>query len=166
MALACIGWSEESDRDHRLYDKVKETVEALLRTSDDDIGVFERTARGFREFRRDRQKRAGTCRTASGGATRGREKLHQGTAHRRDEIRRRLEGRHLPAMIQSVLTRPWANCLVLTLLRQGRNSKEWKQALRFADEFVWSVEEKQNESDKARLRSLLPVIEKHLRHGT
>jgi hypothetical protein len=68
-------------------------------------------------------------------------------------------------MIQSVLTRPWANYLVLTLLRQGEDSKEWKQALRFADEFVWSVEEKHNESDKARLRSLLPVIEKHLRHG-
>jgi hypothetical protein len=68
-------------------------------------------------------------------------------------------------MIQSVLTRPWANYLVLTLLRQGEDSKEWKQALRFADEFVWSVEDKRNESDQARLRSLLPVIEKHLRHG-
>ena len=40
-----------------------------------------------------------------------------------DEIRKRIEGRQLPEMMQSVLTRPWANYLVLTLLRQGEDSK-------------------------------------------
>jgi len=165
MAMACIGWSEESDRDHRLHDKVRETVEALLKDFDDDIGVFERTRVDFENFVETGKKRAELAEQRAAEATRGREKLHQARRIAADEIRRRLEGRHLPAMIQSVLTRPWANYLVLTLLRQGEESKEWKQALRFADEFVWSVEEKHNESDKARLRSLLPVIEKHLRHG-
>jgi hypothetical protein len=165
MAQACIGWSEESDRDHRLHDKIKETVEALLKDFDDDIGVFERTRVDFENFVETGKKRAELAEQRAAEATRGREKLHQARRVAADEIRHRLEGRHLPAMIQSVLTRPWANYLVLTLLRQGEDSKEWKQALRFADEFVWSVEEKHNEADKARLRSLLPVIEKHLRHG-
>jgi hypothetical protein len=165
MALACIGWSEESDRDHRLYDKIKETVEVLLRDFDDDIGVFERGRVDFENFVETGKKRAELAEQRAAEATRGREKLHQARRIAADEIRSRLEGRNLPAMIQSVLTRPWANYLVLTLLRQGEESKEWKQALRFADEFVWSVEDKHNESDKARLRSLLPVIEKHLRHG-
>ncbi len=40
MAQACVGWSEESDRDHRLYDKVKNTVESLLKDFDDDVTVF------------------------------------------------------------------------------------------------------------------------------
>ena len=165
MAMACIGWSEESDRDHRLYDKIKETVEALLKDFDDDIGVFERTRVDFEAFVETGKKRAELAEQRAAEATRGREKLHQARRIAADEIRRRLDGRQLPAMIQSVLTRPWANYLVLTLLRQGEDSKEWKQALRFADEFVWSVEDKHNDTDKARLRSLLPVIEKHLRHG-
>jgi hypothetical protein len=165
MAQACIGWSEESDRDHRLFDKVKETVEALLKDFDDDIGVFERTRVDFEAFVETGKKRAELAEQRAAEATRGREKLHQARRIAADEIRRRLDGRQLPAMIQSVLTRPWANYLVLTLLRQGEDSKEWKQALRFADEFVWSVEDKHNDADKARLRSLLPVIEKHLRHG-
>jgi Protein of unknown function (DUF1631) len=165
MALACIGWSEESDRDHRLYDKVKETVEALLKDFDDDIGIFERMRVDFENFVETGKKRAELAEQRAAEATRGREKLHQARRIAADEIRRRINGRELPAMIQSVLTRPWANYLVLTLLRQGEDSKEWKQALRFADEFVWSIEEKSNEADKARLRSLLPVIEKHLRHG-
>jgi hypothetical protein len=165
MAQACIGWSEESDRDHRLYDKVKETVENLLKDFDDDIGIFERARIDFENFVDTSKKRAELAEQRAAEATRGREKLHQARRIAAAEIRHRIEGRQLPAMIQSVLTRPWANYLVLTLLRQGEDSKEWKQALRFADEFVWSVEDKRNESDQARLRSLLPVIEKHLRHG-
>ena len=165
MAMACIGWSEESDRDRRLYDKVKEIVEALLKDFDDDIGIFERMRVDFENFVETGKKRAELAEQRAAEATRGREKLHQARRIAAAEIRGRIEGRQLPAMIQSVLTRPWANYLVLTLLRQGEDSKEWKQALRFADEFVWSVEDKQNEADKARLRSLLPVIEKHLRHG-
>jgi hypothetical protein len=165
MAQACIGWSEESDRDHRLYDKVKETVEGILKDFDDDIGIFERARVDFENFVETGKKRAELAEQRAAEATRGREKLHQARRIAAAEIRGRIEGRQLPAMIQSVLTRPWANYLVLTLLRQGEDSKEWKQALRFADEFVWSVEEKSNEADKARLRSLLPVIEKHLRHG-
>jgi hypothetical protein len=165
MAMACIGWSEEADRDHRLYDKIKDTVEALLKDFDDDIGIFERMRVEFENFVDTGKKRAELAEQRAAEATRGREKLHQARRIAADEIRHRIDGRKLPAMIQSVLTRPWANYLVLTLLRQGEDSKEWKQALRFADEFVWSVEEKSNESDKARLRSLLPVIEKHLRHG-
>jgi hypothetical protein len=165
MAMACIGWSEESDRDHRLYEKVKDTVETLLKDFDDDIGIFERMRVDFENFVETGKKRAELAEQRAAEATRGREKLHQARRIAADEIRRRINGRELPAMIQSVLTRPWANYLVLTLLRQGEDSKEWKQALRFADEFVWSIEEKSNEADKARLRSLLPVIEKHLRHG-
>ena len=165
MAQACIGWSEESDRDHRLYDKVKDSVELLLKDFDDDVGIFERMRADFENFVDTSKKRAELAEQRAAEATRGREKLHQARRIAATEIRKRIDGRQLPSMIQSILTRPWANYLVLTLLRQGEESKEWKQALRFADEFIWSAEDKIGDADKARLRSLLPVIEKHLRHG-
>jgi len=72
---------------------------------------------------------------------------------------------NLPAVVHTVLSRPWANYLVLTLLRQGEESDEWKNALRFADEFVWSAQPKTTESEHTRLRALLPQLEKALRHG-
>jgi len=76
-----------------------------------------------------------------------------------------VENRNLPEIVHNVLTRPWANFLVLTLLRQGEDSNEWRQALRFADEFAWSAETKHSDVEKTRLRSILPVLEKSLRHG-
>ena len=165
MAQACVGWSEESDRDHRLYGKVKQTVESLLKDFDDDLGIFDRTRTEFENFVESTKKRADLAEQRVAEATRGREKLHVARRTSAREILKRVEARQLPEVVHNVLTRPWANYLVLTLLRQGENSNEWRQALRFADEFAWSAEPKTGDADKTRLKGLLPLLEKSLRHG-
>ncbi len=165
MAQACMGWSEESDRDHRLYDKVKLIVESLLKDFDDDLAIFERTRSEFEIFLEDNKKRAELAEQRVAEATRGREKLHLARRTAAREMLQRVEGKNLPDIVHNVLTRPWANYLVLTLLRQGEESNEWRQALRFADEFAWSATPKMNDADKTRLRGLLPTLEKGLRHG-
>ncbi|MGA9335720.1 MAG: DUF1631 domain-containing protein [Rudaea sp.] len=165
LAQACMGWSEESDRDHRLLDKVKQIVESLLKDFDDDLAIFERTRAEFEIFLEDNKKRAELAEQRVAEATRGREKLHLARRAAAREMLQRVEGRNLPEIVHNVLTRPWANYLVLTLLRQGEDSNEWRQALRFADEFAWSATPKTNDADKTRLRGLLPTLEKGLRHG-
>jgi Protein of unknown function (DUF1631) len=165
MASACMGWSEESDRDHRLHDKVKQTVESLLKEFDDDLGVFERTRTDFENFLESNKKRADLAEQRAAEATRGREKLHAARRISAREILKRIEGKQLPDIVHNVLTRPWANYLVLTLLRQSEDSNEWRQALRFADEFVWSAEAKSSDAERTRLKGLLPALEKTLRHG-
>jgi Protein of unknown function (DUF1631) len=165
MAQACIGWSEESDRDHRLYDKVKNTVESLLKDFDDDLTVFDRTRKDFEAFLEGSKKRADLAEQRAAEATRGREKLHAARRQAAKEVLKRVDGRDLPEIVHSVLTRPWANYLVLTLLRQGEDSNEWRHALRFADEFAWSAEPKITDADRTRLKGLLPALEKGLRHG-
>jgi len=165
MAQACIGWSEESDRDHRLYDKVKNTVESLLKDFDDDLTVFDRTRKEFETFLDGNKKRADLAEQRAAEATRGREKLHAARRQAAKEVLQRVDGRDLPEIVHSVLTRPWANYLVLTLLRQGEDSNEWRHALRFADEFAWSAEPKVTDADRTRLKGLLPALEKGLRHG-
>jgi len=165
MAQACMGWSEESDRDHRLHDKVKQTVESLLKDFDDDLGIFERARTDFESFLESNKKRADLAEQRAAEATRGREKLHSARRISAREILKRIEGRQLPDIVHNVLTRPWANYLVLTLLRQGEDSNEWRQALRFADEFAWSAEPKTTDAERTRLKGLLPPLEKNLRHG-
>jgi hypothetical protein len=165
MAQACMGWSEESDRDHRLHDKVKQTVEVLLKDFDDDLGIFERIRTDFESFLETNKKRADLAEQRAAEATRGREKLHSARRISAREILKRVEGKQLPDIVHNVLTRPWANYLVLTLLRQGEDSNEWRQALRFADEFVWSAEPKTTDAERTRLKGLLPPLEKNLRHG-
>jgi hypothetical protein len=165
MAQASMGWSEESDRDRRLYEKVNETVEKILTDFDEDLAIFDTARVDFETFLDSNKKRAELAEQRAAEATRGREKLHAARRTAAREILKRVENRNLPEIVHNVLTRPWANFLVLTLLRQGEDSNEWRQALRFADEFAWSAEPKQGDVEKTRLKSILPVLEKSLRHG-
>ena len=165
LAEAGKSWSAESDVDNRLLERIKAIVETVLSDFDDDLAVIEHEFASFDQFVRQHRRRAELAEQRAAEVTRGREKLHVARRNAAREILVRIGNRELPPVVHNVLSRPWANYLVLTELRHGSNSDEWKNALRFADEFVWSALPKANDIDKSRLRTLLPQLEKALRHG-
>lgn len=165
MAEAGKSWSAESDVDNKLHDRIKAVVETILIDFDDDLAVIEHELAGFEQFLHQHKRRAELAEQRAAEVTRGREKLHTARRDAAREILARIGNRELAPVIHNVLSRPWANYLVLTDLRHGNDSEEWKNALRFADEFVWSSLPKKTEADKTRLRALLPQLEKALKHG-
>ncbi|MEO7014028.1 MAG: DUF1631 domain-containing protein, partial [Dokdonella sp.] len=165
IAEAGKSWSAESDVDNKLHDRIKAVVETILSDFDDDLAVIEHELAGFEQFVHQHKRRAELAEQRAAEVTRGREKLHTARREAAREILIRIGNRELAPVIHNVLSRPWANYLVLTDLRHGNSSDEWKNALRFADEFVWSSLPKTTEADKMRLRALLPQLEKALKHG-
>ena len=135
MAQAGKGWSEESDK------RSSPARQGQAR-------LVEVAAQGFRRRRRpcssasspisqtfiEQQPQARRPRRA---ARRGSHARPRETAGRRGALPRaksckRIEGKQSAAtIVHSVLTRPWANYLVLTLLRQGEDSNEWRQRAAF-----------------------------------
>lgn len=165
LAEAAKGWSEESDRGRRLYSKVHGIVETLLQEFDDDLDIFVRLEQELADFQATSRKRAELSEQRVAEATRGREKLQQARRRAAQEILTRVDKHELPELVRGILTRAWANYLVLTLLRQGEDSQEFRVGLRFVDDFVWSVQPLSGEAERERLRQLLPLLEKSLRHG-
>lgn len=165
LAEAAKGWSEDSDRDQRLFNEIKGIVDTLLHNFDDDVGVFERLLARFQVFIEGNRQRASLAEQRTAEASRGREKLQAARRVAAHEILSRTQRVQLPELIENILTRPWANYLVLTLLRQGEQSAEWRSALRFIDELVWSARPHHGAEDRQRLRDMLPGLEKRLRHG-
>jgi hypothetical protein len=165
LADAAKGWSEESDRDHRLFDKVKGVVETLLQDFDDDIGVFERQLTDFTQFVDQNRKRAELAESRATEAARGRERLQDARRRAAQEILSRISGRNLPTLLRGVLTRPWANYLVLIVLRQGVESPEFRSAVHFVDDFVATADTPHGEAEHTQYRNALASIEKHLRGG-
>ncbi|HWG66571.1 MAG TPA: DUF1631 domain-containing protein [Rhodanobacteraceae bacterium] len=165
LADAAKGWSEESDRDHRLFEKVKTTVEALLEDFDDDIGVFERKLTEFTQFVEQNRKRAELAESRATEAARGRERLQNARRHAAQEILSRINDHNLPTLLRGVLTRPWANYLVLIVLRQGADSPEFRSAVHFVNDFIATAEVPHGESAHQQYKNALPSIEKHLRQG-
>jgi uncharacterized protein DUF1631 len=165
LADAGKGWSADADRDHRLYDKVKSIVDRLLQDFDDDMHIFDRLSGELQEFLDVGRKRAELAEQRVAESTRGREKLEQARRRAAREIVDRIGHRHLPALANGVLTRAWANYLVLTLLRQGDESPEFREALRFVDDFITTVQPMSDATTRQLLRNRLPFIERTLRRG-
>jgi hypothetical protein len=165
MAEQAKGWSEESDRDRRLYDKIKSTVEQLLHDFDDDMGIFERLLADLQQFQELNKRRSEVAEQRVAESTRGREKLELARHRAAREILERIGSQQLPPLVHGILARAWANHLVLTLLRQGDDSPEFKAALRFVDDFIASTRPAPDHDSRQLLRRMLPGIERALRHG-
>ncbi len=165
LADAAKGWSAESDRDHRLHDKIKSIVDRLLQDFDDDITIFERLCVELQEFQDISRRRAELAEQRVAESTRGREKLEQARRRAAREILSRIDGHTLPPLIHGVLSRAWANYLVLTILRQGEESPEFRDALRFANDFIDSTKPARTLDERRALRQMLPGIERALRRG-
>ncbi len=165
LAEQAKSWSEESDRDHRLHEKVKSIVNQLLHDFDDDMGIFERLLTDLQQFQELNKRRSELAEQRVAESTRGREKLEQARRRAAREILDRIGTQKLPPLMHGVLARAWANHLVLTSLRQGEDSPEFKTALRFIDEFIASTRPANDASSRQTLRSMLPGIERALRHG-
>ncbi|GAB3793396.1 DUF1631 domain-containing protein [Dyella agri] len=165
LAEQAKGWSPESDRDGRLHDKVKSVVDQLLHEFDDDIGIFERLLLDLQQFHELNRRRSELAEQRVAESTRGREKLEQARRRAAREIVERIDGRKLPPLVHEVLARAWANHLVLVLLRQGEDSSEFRDGLRFVDDFIASARTPQDAAARQQLRHLLPGIERALRRG-
>jgi hypothetical protein len=165
LADAAKGWSAESDRDHRLHDKIKSIVDRLLQDFDDDLTIFERLCVELQEFQDISRRRAELAEQRVAESTRGREKLEQARRRAAREILSRIEGHNLPPLIHGILSRAWANYLVLTILRQGEESPEFRDALRFANDFIDSTKPARSLDERRALRQMLPGIERALRRG-
>ena len=165
LADAAKGWSTEADRDGRLFDKVKSIVERLLHDFDDDVAIFTRLAGELQDFLDISRKRAELAEQRVAESTRGREKLEQARRRAAQEIVGRIGGASLPPLIYGVLTRAWANYIVLTLLRQGEESPEFRESVRFIDDFITSARPAHDANARRELRATLPGIERSLRRG-
>ena len=165
LAEQAKGWSEESDRDRRLYDKVKLIVEKLLHEFDDDMRMFDRLLVDLQQFNDVSSRRSELAEQRVAEATRGREKLEQARRRAAREIVDRIDNQPLPPLVHGVLARAWANHLVLTLLRQGEESNEYKAALHFVDDFIASTRPVNTPASRQMLHQMLPGIERSLRLG-
>ena len=165
LADVAKGWSPESDRDHRLHDKVKAVVDALLQEFDDDLTIFDRLNLELQDFQDQSRRRSELAEQRVAESTRGREKLEQARRRAAKEILTRIGDHSLPPLIHGILSRAWANYMVLTILRQGEESSEFRDSLRFVNDFIASTRPARSLEDRRMLRQMLPGIERSLRRG-
>jgi hypothetical protein len=165
MAIASVGWSKEADRDGRFLTMLEQTVQRVTSEYADDLQLFTTLEIEFEAFLEKQKKQSEAAEQRANDAALGREKLAQARRAATGIVSTRLARRELPPLAREIVLNPWTNFLVLTHLRQGPDSTEWKSAVNFIDALIWASLPKTQEKDFERLRTMIPQMQGFLRHG-
>jgi hypothetical protein len=165
LASATVGWSRDADRDGRLLQSVTETVDQVVAEYADDPRLFEALNAQFRANLERQRKLSEVSEQRAADAALGREKLSLARRTANALVNAKLESHDLPPLAREVISNPWTNYLVLTHLRHGADSNEWRSAASFVDAVIWASRPKTSEQEFARLAVLLPQMQSLLRHG-
>lgn len=168
MAMACLGWQESSDENQRkdsLYNKMEETVRAVLTEFDTDMSIFERLLVDFRSYLDKEKRRAQILEQRTIDAEDGKAKSERARAQVDAELNRICVNKELPLAVTKLLREAWANVMFITSLKQGIESDEWRNCSITAQQLVWSVTAPMDKDNRQRLLKLVPELLQKLRTG-
>ncbi|HVF35530.1 MAG TPA: DUF1631 domain-containing protein [Candidatus Saccharimonadia bacterium] len=165
LADAGVGWSENADKDQRLFNKMHEVVETLLGEFSDDVAVFDRLNEDFSGFVTTHKRRAELAEQRAAEAARGREKLEAARHEAARVAGRALNHKGLPEIVREVLSGPWTKYLEIVHARRGPESPEWRAATKLVDDLVWSVDRETVLSESKHWAAMLPSIDATLKQG-
>jgi hypothetical protein len=169
MATAALGWQDDSDDDGEptdpLYKKMHSIVHTLLSDFETEVGIFTDMLTDFVAFIDRERRRASVLERRTLDAEDGKAKAEAARKKVAAAIEAKVEGKSIPAPVQKILNDAWSNVLFLLCLRKGTDSPDWNNALKTAEELVWSVTVEIDTETRSQLLALIPRIVKHLREG-
>lgn len=166
IASAAMGWStrDESQRD-ALHARIEQIVQRLLNDFVDDPALFSELLVDFLAFTGEERRRSELLEQRTRDAEEGRARAEMARMQVQYELNRRLMGKTLPQMVVSLLEEAWSKFLLLTWLKHGADSEEWKAGLATMDQLIWSVAPHDDPQSRLRLLELVPGLLKSLREG-
>ncbi len=165
MAEAGKGWSEITDPKKQILNKVEDIVDDLMVHKNADEKHFSKLLSEFKQLQAKTARRADLRARRETEAAKGRERLKLARRTTHDALHPYLSRRKMPSLVKDLLEKSWAHVMVLTMLRQGEDSRAWEQALRTAKELIWSVSFEPTKPAVKKLKTRLPVLMKSLSEG-
>lgn len=165
MTQAGVLCNTSENEEHGIFAKMESIVDQILQNFDDNTELFSQLLEDFNNFLDNFNRRSKIIEKRVVETAKGRERLREARQAVSQEIVDRTWNRSIPKAAEDLLMGPWANLMVLTLLRNGQDSEEWKQSLTVLDDVLWSVEPKASEEERQRLRDKLPQLEDSIRAG-
>ena len=163
LAENAVGWCPKSDPDESLLGSLRTALQQIA--GSEQVEDADRIVIQLRSQLEHQRRRAELSEQRVVEATAGRERLWQARRQVHLALSGVLARAPVPAWVHYLITRPWANCLVLLWLRHGIESPAYREAFHFAESLVWCANAGADRVEQLRLRALLPVMEIQLRQG-
>ena len=160
-----MGWNTHSDRKGETLKKVNEVVEQVLTEYWDDPTVLNRLHDDLKTFKTTLETQAEKRAERVRQQVKGKEQLQFARQNVARLLQRRVRNKPVPRLVTDLLHRAWAHVMVLTVLRHGMQSEQWRRVVATADELIWSVTFDKSPKAVKRLRTRIPILAKALRSG-
>ena len=166
IASAALGWSEH-DAEHRdsLYQKIESIVQRTLSDFSDDPNIFNDLLADFTAFTGSQRRRSELLEQRTRDAEEGRARAEIARVHVEQELNTRLLGKTLPEVVLQLLEDAWSKVMLLTYLKNGPDSSEWRDNLATMDDLIWSIEPHEDPLARLKLLQLVPTLLRQLREG-
>ncbi|WP_297526796.1 DUF1631 domain-containing protein [Thiohalobacter sp.] len=162
LADAAATWDGEDD--DSLRRRIEAVVQRVLVEFEDDIALFDELAEEFEDFLERERRRAAEAEARSARLLDNKERLRLAKQAVKAEVEARCNRHELPRFVCGFLVSYWQNLLLITRVKEGEDSLEWKRALATMDNLIWSVQPKQVQ-ERERLVRMLPGLLGALREG-
>ncbi|MGY4815117.1 DUF1631 domain-containing protein [Pseudomonas chlororaphis subsp. piscium] len=166
IAAAAMGWGRCDDyqRDS-LYLRIEQVVQRLLSDFVDDPAIFSELLAEFLAFTSDERRRSELLEQRTRDAEEGRAKAELARRRVEQALNEGLLGKVLPLRVVEFVQQAWSKVLLLTCLKHGEHSGEWRQGLQTMEQLIWSVQRHTDPDAAMQLLALVPDLLKALRDG-
>jgi hypothetical protein len=118
MTAAGIHWVNETNVERGIFSKMKEIVDEVLNSFDEDEAIFEELVTEFGKTVADLEQRSTLVEKRTNEAANGQEKLQSARQRARQEVNTLIGEHPVAVAAKEFLTRIWSDKLTFVLLRQ------------------------------------------------
>lgn len=158
---AGIHWldPEKAER-NKVFTQMKVIIQRVLKEFDDDISLLENLAAEFSAFIEQHERRIKLAENRIRQSAKGEDRLKEIRIQVIEFLERKSDNIRLPKPVETLLFEPWASYLQFNLLRFGKQSQQWHDAVKVVDDLLWVIMPKhsQKEIDQAdHIQQSLPA---------
>jgi hypothetical protein len=117
------------------------------------------------EFNRDERRRSEMFEQRIRDAEEGRVKTALARQRVEQALNQALQGKVLPQGVLTFVQDAWSNVLLMTCLKHGHLSLQWRADVQTVTQLIWSVQRHDDPDARAQLLTLVPGLLKSLREG-
>ena len=131
----------------------------------DDPAIFSELLADFLAFTSDERRRSELLEQRTRDAEEGRARTELARRRVEQALNAVVLGKVLPQQVLAFVQDAWSQVLLLTCLKHGEQSDEWRADVQTLEQLVWSVQRHDEPDTEQRLLALVPGLLKSLRSG-
>ena len=167
LAKAGIGWSDNPNATQdALYQKIQDTVNAILNNFDGNVSLFDSLNKEFEAFIVKEEKKSKIVEQRTKESEKGLLKSKQAQKSVDDFIQEIIASgsAQLPSIIKETLTQGWSRVMFLAYLKDDQEH-QWAKTCQAAQDLVWCLNPITSQKDRQHWISIAPKLLKELKCG-